>query len=260
MLAEERRQRTLELIEKEGSVAVDELASRFDVSEMTIRRDLRTLQRRGFIRRVRGGATTNRGRSFEPPFLLRATEEAAAKAAIGRKAADLVDDGDSVALDVGTTTLEIARSLEAKQNLTVITPSLYIANQLSSHPSIRLILPGGIVRPGELSMVGNLAEEALQEFYFDKVFLGIGGLDVEAGLTEFNVEDAGVKKALIRSAKECIVVTDSSKLGQVAFSVVAPLSAVHKIVTDDALDQEYQSRLEALNIEVIVAVVADEQE
>lgn len=252
MLADERRQRILKLIETQGSVSVDKLAQRFDVSEMTIRRDLRILQKNGFLKRVHGGATSNRGRSYEPPFLLRAREHMQAKAQIGRYAAQMISDGDSVALDVGTTTLDIARHLKDKQNLTVITPSLHIANVLAGHPGIRLILPGGVLRPDELSLVGRLAERALENFYVDKLFLGMGGVDLDAGLTEFNIEDAQVKQALIQRAKECILVADGSKFGSIAFAAVAPLSAVHKIVTDDSADPEICRRMEEeLDIEII---------
>lgn len=253
MLVDDRRKRILELVDKEGSVAVDDLAQRFAVSEMTIRRDLRLLQKSGFLKRVHGGATSNRGRSYEPPFMLRATEYNTAKVAIGRQAAELVQDGDSIALDVGTTTLELARNLVDRQNLTVITPSLHIANTLASQPGIRLILSGGIVRPGELSMVGQLAEDALAKFHVDKLFLGVGGIDIETGLTEFNVDDSQVKQALIRRAKECIVVTDSSKFGNIAFAAVAPISVVDTIVTDSYLNPNIRVSLEERDIEVILA-------
>lgn len=252
MLADERRRRIVQLVETEGSASVDDLAQRFDVSEMTIRRDLRTLENRGLIKRVHGGATSARGRSYEPPFLLRKTEHADAKAAIGQRAAEMVEDGDSVALDVGTTTLEVARHLEDKQNLTIITPSLHIANLLASHPSLRLILVGGILRPGELSLVGSLAEYAFQQFYVDKLFLGIGGISFEAGLTEFNLEDAQTKRAMLRCAKECIVVADASKFDQIAFAAVAPLDVAHKIVTDRNLDSGVVKRLREMDIEVVL--------
>jgi DeoR/GlpR family transcriptional regulator of sugar metabolism len=253
MLADERRRRIVQLVETEGSVAVDDLAHRFDVSEMTIRRDLRALENRGLIKRVHGGATNARGRSYEPPFLLRKTEHADAKAAIGQQAAEMVEDGDSVALDVGTTTLEVARHLEDKQNLTVITPSLHIANVLASYPSLRLILAGGILRPGELSLAGPLTEHAFQQFYVDKLFLGIGGISFEAGLTEFNLEDAQTKRAVLQCAKECIVVADASKFGQIAFAAVAPLNVVHRIVTDSRLDSRLVERLREMDIEVVLA-------
>ena len=253
MLGVERRQRILELVETEGSVSVDELAQRFGVSEMTIRRDLRILESDGLLRRIHGGATSNRGRSYEPPFLLRTRKQAEAKTRIGRRAAEMIGNGDSVALDVGTTTLEIARHLGGKQDLTIITPSLHIANVLASQPGIRLILTGGILRPGELSLIGHLAERAFEEFHVDKLFLGIGGISFEAGLTEFNLEDAQTKKAMLRCAKECIVVADATKFHHIAFAAVAPLEAVHRIVTDDSLDAETADRLRELGIEVILA-------
>jgi DeoR/GlpR family transcriptional regulator of sugar metabolism len=253
MLAEERRRRIVQLVETDGSVSVDDLAQRFDVSEMTVRRDLRTLEDQGLIRRVHGGATNARGRGYEPPFLLRKSEHAEAKAAIGQRAAEMVEDGDSIALDVGTTTLEAARYLDDKQNLTVITPSLHIANLLAYYPSLRLILAGGILRPGELSLVGPLAEHTLQQFYVDKLFLGIGGISFKAGLTEFNLEDAQTKRALLDCAKECIVVADASKFGQIAFAAVAPLNVAHKIVTDHRVDSGVVERLRELNIEVVMA-------
>ncbi|MFQ5855986.1 MAG: DeoR/GlpR family DNA-binding transcription regulator [Anaerolineae bacterium] len=253
MLPDERRQRILELIETDGSVSVDELAQRFDVSEMTIRRDLRMLDSDGLLRRVHGGATSSRGRSYEPPFLLRTKEQAEAKARIGELAAEMISDGDSVALDVGTTTLEVARHLEGKQNLTIVTPSLHIANVLAGQPGIRLILTGGILRPGELSLVGHLTERAFKEFHVDKLFLGIGGISFEAGLTEFNLEDALTKRAMLRCAKEYIVVADASKFGQIAFAAVAPLSVVHKVVTDSSLDSQTVDRLQEMDIEVVLA-------
>ncbi len=253
MLPEERRRRILELIETAGSVSVEELAQQFQVSEMTIRRDLRILEGDGLLRRVHGGATSSRGRSYEPPFLLRSRKYADAKARIGAIAASLIQDGDSIVLDVGTTTLEIARHLKNRRNLTVITPSLHIANILAGHPAIRLILTGGILRPGELSMVGHLAERSFQEFYVDHLFLGIGGISLEAGLTEFNLEDAWVKKAMLGSAKECTVVADASKLGNIAFASVAPLSAIHRLITDSSADPEFVARLRERNIEVILA-------
>ncbi|NIN64770.1 MAG: DeoR family transcriptional regulator [Anaerolineae bacterium] len=253
MIPEERRQQILHLIQTQGSVSVADLCIRFDVSEMTVRRDLADLERAGLLRRVYGGAVNAQGRSYEPPFLTRAGKHQAEKERIGQAAATFINNGDSLALDVGTTTLEIARHLEGKQNLTIVTPSLHIAKVLANQPSMRLMLTGGILRPSELSLIGHLAEKAFREFYVDKLFLGIGGIDFKAGLTEFNLEDALVKRAMLASAKECLVVADASKFGNIAFAAVAPLSAVHKIVTDSAVGSGIVSRLEEMNIEVILA-------
>ncbi len=251
MLAEERRQHILMLLDQKGAITVAELCRQFGVSEMTVRRDLAALERRGLLRRVHGGAVSARGRSYEPPFLVRSGQQVEEKQRIAEAAVALIHDGDSIALDVGTTTLEIARRLEKVRNLTIVTPSLHIANVLANVPQNRLILTGGILRPGELSLVGHLAERVFQELYVDKLFLGIGGLDLEAGLTEYNLEDAQVKRAMLRSAKECIVVTDSSKLGRVAFAAVAPLSAMDTLITDSNADSAIIARLQEQGIQVI---------
>ncbi|MGB9641472.1 MAG: DeoR/GlpR family DNA-binding transcription regulator [Anaerolineales bacterium] len=253
ILSEERHQVILDLLETHGSVTVNEMVERFGVSEMTIRRDLDILEKKGLLRRVHGGAVLDRGRSYEPPFISRAVENLDAKQRIGRVAASLIENGDSITLDVGTTTFEVAKNITGKQNLTILTPCLQIATLLAENPNIRLIVSGGIVRPGELSMVGHLAERTLQDFYVDKLFLGAAGVDLEAGLTEYNLEDTLVKQVMIKNAKQVILVADSSKLGRIAFTSIAPLSVVHTLVTDEAIDANWLARLRKLNLEVILA-------
>ncbi len=253
MLAEERHQHILLLLNEKGAVTVSELCEQFGVSEMTVRRDLAALERKGLLRRVHGGAVSARGRSYEPPFLMRSSQHAQEKQRIAEAALSLIHDGDSIALDVGTTTLEIAKRLSDVRNLTIVTPSLHIANVLADNPHNRIILTGGILRPGELSLVGPFAERIFAELFVDKLFLGIGGLHLEAGLTEYNLEDAQVKRAMLRSAKECIVVTDSSKLGRIAFAAVGPISVMHTLITDNKADPAIVSRLEEMGVRVIVA-------
>ncbi len=247
---EARRATILKEIEDRGSTSVSDLAERLGVSEMTIRRDLSELEREGVIRRVHGGAVSARGRSYEPPMLLRAVENQEAKRRIGQTAAELVADGDSLALDVGTTTLEIARHLLGRRNLTVVTSSLHIANLLFGQPQIRLILSGGIIRAGEASLVGDLAHHTYQNLFVDRLFLGVGGVDLQAGLTEYNWDDALVKQAMIRSAKEVILVADHSKFNQVAFAAVGPLSVVHQVVTDTPFPPQYSQVFYRLGIVV----------
>lgn len=187
------------------------------------------------------------------PYLVRAHTNQSQKERIGRVAASLVQDGDSVALDVGTTTLEVAHALRDKNNLTVLTHSLHIAHVLAGHPLIRLIVVGGVLRPGELSLVGHLAERAYREFHVDKLFLGVGGLSVEAGLTEYNLEDALVKQAMLQSAKERIVVADASKLERVAFARVAALSDIDILVTTSEADPSILKRIEEVGVRVLLA-------
>lgn len=253
MLAEERQQQILLTLHERGVVSVAELCEQLGASDMTIRRDLLALESKGLLRRVHGGAVSVRDRSYEPPFLVRSRQQAAEKARIADAALACIQDGDSIALDVGTTTLEIARRLGHFHNLTIVTPSLHIANLLASRPGNRVIVAGGVLRYGELSLVGNFAERIFQELFVDKLFLGIAGVDLEAGLTEYNLEDAQVKRAMLRSAKQCIVVADATKFGNVAFAAVAPLSAVHKIITDAAADAGMVQRIREQGVEVILA-------
>lgn len=253
----DRRSFILQQVESRGSVTVASLADQLQVSEMTIRRDLNDLEKDGLVKRIYGGAVSARGRSYEPPLLLRSKEHAPEKKAIGHRAAQLVADGDSIALDVGTTTLEVARQLQDRRNLTIITPSLHIANLFVNNPHIRLILPGGTVRPGEASMIGDLAQQSFKDLFVDRLFLGVGGIDVEAGITEFNLDDAFVKRAMIQSAKEVIVVADASKFDRVAFAAIAPLSAIHVLITDEPPAHDLAAALEEHGIIVHSASTPD---
>jgi DeoR/GlpR family transcriptional regulator of sugar metabolism len=239
------------------NVTIPVICREFHVSAMTARRDLRELDRKGLIKRVHGGAISPLGRSYEPPYRIRQATGIEAKQKIGRAAAEMILDGDSIFLDIGTTTMEIARSLEGKHDLTIITASLPIANEIVSNPTlssgIRLILTGGVVRPGELSMIGHVAERTLSEFHADKAFIGVGGLTPEAGLTEFNLEDALTKRQFLGNARRRIVVADSSKLGRTAFAYVGPLSIVDEVVTDKGVPDEFLQVLRNAKIKVTIA-------
>ncbi len=250
IISEDRIAFILREIEDHGSVSVVDLAQRLHVSDMTIRRDLADLEETGQVRRVHGGAVSARGRSFEPSIVLRQAESREAKAAIGKTAAELVADGDSIILDVGTTTMELAGFLVGRHNLTVITPSLSIASLLVSQPDIRVILPGGIVRHGELSMTGDLTRKAFEGLFVDRLFLGVGAIDTRAGLTEYNWDDALVKQAMIESAKEVIVLADASKFGKVAFARVAPIQSIHQLVTDQTPPAAFQRVLDKAGVVV----------
>jgi DeoR/GlpR family transcriptional regulator of sugar metabolism len=252
MLAKERHQQIVALLENQGSVTVTDLVSRFGTSEMTIRRDLDILEQRFLLRRVHGGAISARGSSYEPPYITRSMENSDIKQRIGKAAAALIKSGDSISLDTGTTTYEVARNIRDVQDLTVITHSYPIASLLIENLHNRLICTGGIVRSGELSMVGDLAIRTYQEYFVDKLFLGVGGIDIKIGLTEFNLDDTLVKRAMVQNAKEVIVVADSSKFNQIAFTLVAPIKVVRKIVTDSSLDSSLVVQLEKEGIEVIL--------
>jgi DeoR/GlpR family transcriptional regulator of sugar metabolism len=154
---------------------------------------------------------------------------------------------------VGTTTLEVAKGLRGRWNITVLTPSLRAAEVLADEAGIRLMLTGGVVRSGERSLVGDHAERAFADLRFDTFVMGVGGIEAQAGLTEFNLEDARVKRAALASAQRCVVVADSSKLGRVAFAGICPLEDIDVLVTDAEAAPDDLAPVEAADVEVITA-------
>ncbi len=253
MLTAERRQRILEEVENRNSISVTELCHLLSVSDMTIRRDLRALSDEGMLERVHGGALARRDRSNELPYLIRSTENIHQKKIIGQRAADYVHDGDSIALDIGTTTLELAKAMVGIRNLTVLTSNLLVVEVLKEAPNIRLVISGGELRFEEFSLVGPLAQRTFKEFRIDKAFLSAGGLDLIKGLTDYNQQDIQVKQALITHANLVIAMIDSSKFGVVYDHVFAPLSMVDYLITDEEAPLEGLDQLTLDGIEVIVA-------
>ena len=256
-LQEERRREIVKIVNQNGKASISEICEIFGVSEMTARRDLRDLDRDGMLRRVHGGAINRIGRSYEPAFQLRQADNAEEKIKIGKKAAEFVFDGDSIALDTGTTILELARALAQKRNLTIVTSSVTIANEIIANFSlledVRLILTGGIVRGGELSMVGDSAEYTYRNLHVDKAFIGIAGVSLQDGLTEYNLEDALTKQALINSAQQKIVLADSTKFGRTTFASVCSLSQIDRIITDANTSPEIIEALSQIGIDVVIA-------
>lgn len=257
MLQTERQAEIFRLLDENQSITVAQLCEEFQVSDMTIRRDLRDMEIKGLLRRVHGGATKIIRHSYEPPYSLRETESVDIKRQIGRKAAELITNGDSIAFDVGTTTLEVARALDGQRELTIVTSSLPIINELVSRRSIvtdiRLFVTGGIIRARELSMVGHHATRLYDELHVDKAFVGVAGISIEQGLTEYNLDDALVKRAMIATADQVIVVADSTKLNRITFATIVALSEVDMIVTDENADSQTVDRLLDQGIEVILA-------
>jgi len=247
-------------IAKSGEATIADLAFGFGVSEMTIRRDLEALEGEGFIRRIRGGAISLTSRSYEPPIAERAASAAAAKRAIGRAAAALLADGEIAIIDVGTTTLELARALSGHRKLTVVTPSLLVAIELAKSPDVRTLVTGGILRPGEMSLIGHRAEDSFVDLNCDTIFLGVAGVDCERGLTEYNLDDTRVKQAALKSARRCVVLADETKLGRVAFAIVAPLARVDVLVTDARLDHPVVVQAADAGVEIVHAAAVTQEE
>ncbi|MFI6449564.1 DeoR/GlpR family DNA-binding transcription regulator [Kitasatospora sp. NPDC050543] len=249
MTSTERLKKIAEAVSRTGRLSVAELAELTGASEMTIRRDLEVLADQGVLERYRGGARSLLLRGEEPPFALRAQDGSEAKQRIAAEVAALIADGESVVLDSGTTCLEVARALQHRR-LTVMPLSLHAANALTGAPRLRLLLPGGEPRPGELALTGPLAEASLAALRFDTAVVGCCGLNATDGLTAYDLADAAIKRAAIRSARRVIVVTEAAKLSRTALAFVTPASALHAVVTDHSAPDDATAALTSAGVTV----------
>jgi DeoR/GlpR family transcriptional regulator of sugar metabolism len=247
----ERHALILRELRARGRVTVPEIAELTGCSDMTVRRDLDTLAQDGLLRRVRGAAVSSLT-GEETPFPVRRRAAVDAKRQIARAAADLLDDGETVILDGGTTALEVARQL-AGRRLTVLPLSLHTATALAEAPDVRLVLPGGDVRPTELALVGPITEYALDMMRFDTAVLGCCGLSARDGLTGHDLAESAVKRAVIRAATRVIVVADGSKLGTTTFGRICDTTAIDTLITDDQAPDEQVSQFRAAGVEVVLA-------
>lgn len=247
MLARQRQERILEQVTLTGGARVSDLVELLGVSDMTIRRDIAALARKGLVARVHGGATAVSGRSAdEPGFAAKSGLQTLEKAAIAEAAADLVSPGDSVALSAGTTTYAVAGHLRRVPNLTVVTNSLPVAELLhaSARDDLTVILTGGVRTPSD-ALVGPVAVSALRSLHVDWLFLGVHGFDARAGFTSPNLVESETNRALIASARQVVVTADSTKWGVVGLSSMARLDEVDVLVTDEGLDHDARRTVQA---------------
>jgi DeoR/GlpR family transcriptional regulator of sugar metabolism len=251
VLTDERRSLILDRIRNHGRVLAADLTAELGVSVDTIRRDLRELDDAGLLRRVHGGALPRHGDAS--PFAARARRAPEAKASIARRAAEGVRDDQIIVLDGGTTTLEVARALRDDLRAHVITTSPPIALALADHPGLEVTVVGGTLRPNALVTVGAAAIEALRVVRADVVFLGVCGLHPEIGVTTEDLEERHVKAAMIEGAAEVVALADHDKLGTAMPVVVAPMSAVTRLVTDADVEDAAVAPYVDLGIEVVRA-------
>lgn len=249
MLLDQRRQNVLQIIEKEGFSSLQQLVDLLDSSESTIRRDLEYLESIGQIRRTRGGASYI-GESLTA-LDVRITQQLPQKQSVGRAAAALVQPGEAVLLDGGTTTLEVARHLIGK-SLQVVTNSLPIVNLLASQPDIELIMLGGYVYPKTGVALGPATMTALEQIHVRRLFTGVSGI-TERGLFNSNTLLVDTERCMLAAAEEVVVVTDSSKLGHSALAHLCPLDKVHRVVVDAGITDEWRDIFARVGIEVTIA-------
>lgn len=244
----------LEALEASGTVEVTTLAKQLGVSEITVRRDLLELEAAGYLRRVHGGAMRTTGRAFDRPYLVRERQDTATKRAIAAAAARLVKSGDAIALDSGTTVLNMVEFLGGLANLTLVTANLRtawtVANSRTLLRPFRLIVSGGVVREDELSMVGASALSHYRKMRVDIAFIGVGGVNAKAGITDYNLDDAELKRVLVESARRVVILADRSKLGNENFAQVAELSEIDMLITDSGADPVLVKGLRDAGVEV----------
>jgi DeoR family transcriptional regulator, fructose operon transcriptional repressor len=250
MLAAERRKRILDLVNQDGGVRTTALAEVMRASLPTVRRDLEFLGRQGLVIRTHGGAVAHsRSTAYEPPYQQKVHLAAEAKERIGKAAASLIAEGDSVILDSGSTCLQVARHAHGKV-FTAVVLDLPIALELADDPRVDVLVVGGKARTGLHCMVGPLAEETLGQFHVNRLFLGADGIHVTHGVTNATAAEVPVKRAAIRAAQEVVLVADSSKFQRQVLMRVCPLDAVHHIVTDRGLSAAVLRALRRRSIRV----------
>jgi len=250
LMAEERRQKILTHLQSEGRVIVGNLSEIFGVSQITIRKDLDTLQERGLVQRSHGGALPPSSSAlFDPTLQEKHRQHAPEKQRIAAAAVKLVSVGSCVMLDSGTTTAAIAQELKKLSSLTVITNAINIATELNG-TDFEVIVTGGTLRKNSFSMVGPIAEDVLKEMHADVLFLGVDGFDLEIGLTTPNLLEARVNRAMVASAKKVVAVCDATKFSRRSLSRIIPVSALHHVITDSSLPDSIAEALQSQGIEV----------
>jgi DeoR/GlpR family transcriptional regulator of sugar metabolism len=252
LFAEERQRAVLEQLRQKGKVTVEELTHAFRVSPPTIRADLSRLEIEGLLQRTHGGAIAVGNTLYEPPYAERAVLRHSEKHAIALGAASLVNEGDTVMIDAGTTCHEIALALRQFHKLTVVTNSIASAEVLSENSGIDTILIGGIIQSRRRATLGALATQFLDQIQCDKAFVAMSGVDLNAGFTVVDFDAAQLKCKMLEKSKQAIAVADSSKIGQVCFAFVAPLSAADVFVTDFGISAECRIAFLNAGIDLVV--------
>lgn len=260
MLAIERKNEILAILQKEQRVLVSELSQRYDVTDETIRRDLEKLESEGYVKRTYGGAVLNKNTSMDMPLRIREKTNRREKQVIARLVAQLVEEGDSIMLDASSTSLMIAKELKEMKKLTVVTNSVEVLIELAGHEGIRVISTGGTLRDSSLSLVGTAAQRALNGYNVDKAIVSCKGLDMQKGVTDSSEEEADMKNAMRSGAKQTILAVDSSKFGHVSFVRCMKLMKGDTVVTDSMKDENWCQFLEEQGVEVIAGTQEEEKE
>lgn len=247
----ERRDNIIKRLQAERKVRVDELSKEFGVTTVTIRNDLDFLEKKGILHRTHGGALIRNNVYNDPSVEEKQMLNKEEKQKIGGKAVEFIEDGQSILLDSGTTTLQIAYHLGEIKELTVMTNAIKIGMEMAKYDGANVMLTGGTLRTESYSLVGPDAEKTINNYFFDTLFLGVDGLDIGYGLTTPNPMEAQLNRIMVEHAKQVIAVTDSSKLGRHSFSYICDLDVISKLITDHNISPSFEQKLMRRNVEVI---------
>jgi DeoR family transcriptional regulator, fructose operon transcriptional repressor len=248
----ERKSAILELLNKNARVDVQELSQHFDLSESTIRRDLKELEEAQLLKRTHGGAVLVQSVTFEPTYIEKEVRYQAEKKAIAKEAVRFIENGESILLDSGTTTYYLAQELRNFTSLQVVTNSILCASELKDVPGIEVVLCGGLLRAETLALVGPLAEMCFDRIRVDKSFIATNGIDVKNGLTTPNLTEAATKKKMIECAEKVILIADHTKIGQVTFAKFADIHNINHLITDSAAPKNVLRHIEEAGVNVRV--------
>jgi DeoR family transcriptional regulator of aga operon len=249
----QRRESILQMLTQQGSVQVTDLVEQLGVSAVTIRNDLSALETQGLATRSHGGAVLTRTPPPEHTIRQKDALNQEQKERIGALAATLVQPGDNIIIDSGTTTIPLARHLRDATGVAVLTNGLNIAWELADAPGVELILTGGLLRKQSLSIQGSQAEACLQAYSFDQLFLGVDGFDLKFGVTTHHEAEASLNRKMVERAKKVIVLADASKFGRVSLHRIVQLDRIDTVITDASISPEYREGLQQLGIELLIA-------
>lgn len=255
MTVTERHEIILNELKDKGKVNVQDLSNTLDVSEVTIRKDLRILEEKGLLFRTHGGATQTNPYTSDRPVSEKEKIQAGEKNAIAKEAVKLIGDNDSIILASGTTILAVARRIQADRRLNVITSALNVSLELSQHENVEILQLGGQLRPSSTSVVGSYAEQFLEGITCGILFLGVDGIDLDHGLTTSNIMEASLNQKFIEVAQYTVVVADHTKFGKRGFSRICGLEKIQHIITDSSTSSDTIEKLEEAGIQVTVSSV-----
>lgn len=249
----ERHQYIIKKLQKEQYINVVDLCKELKVSSVTIRKDLKLLDDKKLLFKIHGGATLSNPYAVDRSINEKEKLQSNEKARIGQAAAELVKENDSIIIASGTSVLAFARSLPVNINLTVITAALNVAMELTRHPNIEVMQLGGVMRKTSTSVMGPYSQSMLKDFYCNKLFLGVDGIDLESGLTTTNMMEAQVNRQMIGVSQKTIVLTDSTKFGKRGFGKICNIDEIDHIITDKGISDHIVKQLESMGITVTIA-------